>query len=218
MVKPSAPSRSRPSTSYADLVEADAVRGQPLGRQPAQPRSLGPADRLQRGAEPRCRSASSPRRRPACAARPQRCRSRRRRSASSGRGSGTRSPPGSSPPPARPPGRARPSHSSPPPPPSTMAGNGNSAQHRIAAVDEIRSGGEIVDNFARMSEAPVLLPRGPCVPAPGNTRRRKRQTPVVASSGWASGADGLALTAGEEYTVRSIEAGLTFQQGRGLAG
>jgi hypothetical protein len=47
-----------------------------------------------------------------------------------------------------------------------MAGNGNFAQRSIAAVDEIRSGGEIVDNLARMSEAPVLMPRGTCVPAP----------------------------------------------------
>jgi hypothetical protein len=38
-----------------------------------------------------------------------------------------------------------------------MAANGNSAQRWITAVDEIRSGGEIVDNLARMSEAPVLL-------------------------------------------------------------
>src|SRR3984957_19894046 len=36
----------------ADLVKADAVRGEPLGGQPAQPRSLRPADRVQRCAEP----------------------------------------------------------------------------------------------------------------------------------------------------------------------
>jgi hypothetical protein len=41
-----------------------------------------------------------------------------------------------------------------------MAANGNSAQQWIPAVDEIRSGGEIVDNLARMSEATVLLARG----------------------------------------------------------
>jgi len=60
-----------------------------------------------------------------------------------------------------------------------MAANGNSAQRRIAAVDEIRSGGEIVDNLARMSEAPVLLPGGPAcllreTPAGGAQERPAR--------------------------------------------
>ena len=38
-----------------------------------------------------------------------------------------------------------------------MAVNGNYAQRWITAVDEIRSGGEIVDNLAGMSEAIGLL-------------------------------------------------------------
>jgi hypothetical protein len=50
-----------------------------------------------------------------------------------------------------------------------MAAKGNFAQQWIAAVDEIRSGGEIVDNLARMSEATVLLAPGTCMPASGNT-------------------------------------------------
>jgi hypothetical protein len=45
-----------------------------------------------------------------------------------------------------------------------MAANGNYAQWWITAVDEIRSGGEIVDNLARMSEAIGLLAGGPACP------------------------------------------------------
>jgi hypothetical protein len=104
-----------------------------------------------------------------------------------------------------------------------MAANGNYAQRWITAVDEIRSGGEIVDNLAGMSEAPVLLAGGLRACAGRNRRQRWASAGAAqlsqvsdiagmacAHSGHfvrqkaAFGADGLALTAGEERRVRSI--------------
>jgi hypothetical protein len=65
-----------------------------------------------------------------------------------------------------------------------MAADGNSAQQWITAVDEIRSGGEIVDNLARMSEAPVLLPGGTCGLVAGNTGRRGIGLAAHIGRGW----------------------------------